>query len=334
MELRIPAADDLHIHLRNDERTLPAIKAVREGGSCRVLAMPNTIPAIATGREAMEYRSYLQKQGADFDILTTIKLTPSTRPEDIAEAANLNVIAGKQYPLGVTTNSEDGVSDFTAMYPIYEAMQSADMVLSLHGEVPQAFVLDAEAAFLDILVDIHRNFPKLRIVLEHITTQAAVELVRSMPEQVAATITDHHLDITLDDVIGATIKPHLFCKPVAKRPGDRRALNEAVREGHPSFFSGTDSAPHLIQDKETACGCAGIFNAPYHLQFLATHFEKLDMLPRLGPFVSQFGANFYRLPINREEVVLIPRQVTVPPQYDGIVPFQAGNTLAFDLAWC
>lgn len=333
MELRIPAADDLHIHLRNDERTLAAVKAVREGGAGRVLAMPNTSPAVATGEDANKYRHYLVMQGADFDILTTIKLMPTTTPEMVMEAARLGVSAGKQYPLGVTTNSDDGVSDFKAMYPVYEAMAQCDMVLSLHGEVPGAFVLDAEAAFLDELHRIHRAFPKLRIVLEHITTQAAVEAVRSLPENVVATITDHHLDITLDDVIGSTIQPHLFCKPIAKRPADRQALNDIVREGHPSFFSGTDSAPHLIADKETACGCAGIFNAPFHMQFLATHFESLDMLDRLAEFTSKFGAEFYRVPPTGEEIVLIKRDVVVPATYDGIVPFKAGQTLTYDLTW-
>jgi len=331
MELRLPAADDLHVHLRHDGRSAAAIRAVRHGGSCRVLAMPNTSPPIRNGEDADHYRSWLVDQGADFDILTTIKLTAETTPQDIESAVASGVTAVKQYPLGVTTNSEDGVSDVRSLYPLYDLMQSHDLVLSLHGEVPGVFVMDAEAAFLETLREIHRHFPKLRIVLEHVTSAAAVDLVTGLPEEVAATITDHHLVITLDDVVGTRIRPHHFCMPVAKRPQDRRALQEIVRRGHPSFFSGTDSAPHLPKDKESACGCAGIFNAPYHMQFLASHFEELNMLPRLGDFTSRFGREFYRLAPHREEIHLLKRPFRVPQTFDGLVPFQAGNMLRYTL---
>ena len=332
MDLRLPAADDLHIHLRNDERTPAAIEAVRHGGSQRVLAMPNTVPAIANGEQARAYREELEKQGADFTILTTIKLTGATTVADIESAAAHQVLAVKQYPQGVTTNSEDGVRDVRALFPIYEAIRDKGLVLSLHGEVPGAFVMDAETEFLDSLREIHRNFPDLRIVLEHITTRAAAELVAAMPEQVAATITDHHLAITLSDVVGTRIRPHHFCMPVAKRPEDCQALNDIVRSGHPSFFSGTDSAPHLVKDKESDCGCAGIFNAPYHMQFLATHFQEMDMLDRLENFTSRFGAEFYGLERNREEILLERRDFVVPARFGAMVPFRAGETLRYQLA--
>ncbi len=331
MEIRQPIADDFHIHLRNDSRTAAAIRAVAEGGAGRVLVMPNTQPAIRTGVEAMAYKASLQEQGADFEILTTVKLTSSTTVADIEDAAKHGVFAVKQYPMGVTTNSEDGVTDVRALYPIYEAIRDKDLVLSLHGEVPGVFVMDAEAAFLDALRDIHDNFPGLRIVLEHVTTKAAVEAVSAFGENVAATITDHHLAITLDDVVGTRIQPHHFCMPVAKRPEDRKALNEIVREGHPSFFSGTDSAPHLVADKETACGCAGIFNSPYHMQFLASHFQEADMLNRLEDFTTRFGADFYRVARNTEEIVLVSEPCQVPDRYDGIVPFRGGTTLNWNL---
>ena len=332
-EIRMPAADDWHIHLRNDARTGPAIEAVRHGGCARVMAMPNTLPAIANGDDAAGYRDYLIGEGADFEIHTTIKLTTATTVADIENAAQRGVLAVKQYPMGVTTNSEDGVSDVKALFPIYEAIRDHDLTLSLHGEVPGVFVMDAESAFLASLQAIHANFPELRIVLEHITTKAAVELVRDLPENVAATITDHHLAITLDDVVGSRIRPHHFCMPVAKRPSDRAALLAIVGAGHPSFFSGTDSAPHLVEDKESECGCAGIFNAPYHLQYLATLFEKSGMFDRLTPFCCRFGAEFYRMPPNREEVVLIRREVRVPDRFGPMVPFGSGQILAFDLLW-
>jgi len=328
------AADDFHIHLRNDSRRTPmAIKAVTMGGAARVMVMPNTEPAIATADDAHQYKRYLRDLGAQFSIHTTIKLTRATTPEMIEATANAGVLAGKQYPLGVTTNSADGVRDVKAMYPVYEAMQQHDMVLSLHGEVPDAFVMDAEAEFMEELLAIHKNFPKLRIVLEHITTRVAVDVVKSLPEVVAATITDHHLAITLHDVAGTQLKPHLFCKPLAKRPEDLAALNAIVREGHPSFFSGTDSAPHLIGQKECASGCAGVFNSPYHMQFLATHFATNNMLNRLEPFTSEFGANFYGLPLNTREIVLLPKEITVSDELEGMVPFKAGETLRYTVKW-
>ena len=332
MELRMPAADDLHIHLRRDGRSAAAIEAVRHGGSARVLAMPNTMPPVRNGKDATDYVFWLKSQGADFPILTTVKLTAETTAEDIEDAVSAGVTAVKQYPMGVTTNSADGVTDVRALYSIYDLMQSHDLVLSLHGEVPGVFVLDAETAFLKTLRDIHHQFPRLRIVLEHITSAAAVEVVSALPEQVAATITDHHLAITLDDVVGTRIQPHHFCMPVAKRPQDRAALVEIVRRGHSSFFSGTDSAPHLPKDKEAACGCAGIFNAPYHMQFLATWFQELEMLPRLTDFTSRFGQEFYRLDPTGEEIFLAKRSFRVPKNFGGMVPFQAGKVLHFALA--
>lgn len=331
MDLVLPAADDWHIHLRNDDRTPDAIRAVRAGGTARVMAMPNTDPPLTNGAEASAYAAQLTEQGADFTIHTTIKLTPQTTEADLRDAAQHKVLAVKQYPLGVTTNSDDGVADVGALYPLYEVMQDLDLVLSLHGEVPGVFVMDAEKAFLDTLLDIHAKFPQLRIVLEHITTRAAAELVAELPEQVAATITDHHLAITLDDVVGSRIRPHHFCMPVAKRPDDRTALLEAIRSGDPSFFSGTDSAPHKVADKESACGCAGIFNAPTHMQFLASLFLEHGILPNLRDFTSSFGADFYRLPRQKEQIVLRKKPYRVPARYGAIVPFMAEQDLAFSL---
>lgn len=331
MELRLPVADDLHVHLRNDDRTETAIRATRHGGAGRVLVMPNTAPPVTNGAEARDYENWLRAHGADFPMLMTVKLTGTTTPEDVKSAAEMGCVALKQYPMGVTTNSDDGVMDPRAMYPVYEAMQEQDIVLSLHGEVPGVFVLDAEAAFLSALKDIVANFPKLRVVMEHITTAAAAEAVSQMGDQVAATITDHHLDITLQDVVGTRIQPHHFCMPVAKRPEDKMALIAAVRSGSPKFFSGTDTAPHKVEDKENACGCAGIFNAPYHMQFLATLFEELDMLDRLEPFTSVYGAAFYNLERNTDELVLVKEPLVVPDRFGAMVPFKAGKTLAWSI---
>jgi len=331
MELRLRAADDFHIHLRNDERTPHALSALRSGGTARALVMPNTAPAVSTGEEAASYRWFLEGFQSDCEFLMTIKLSPTTTPQLIYDAVSHGVIAGKQYPDGVTTNSENGVRNVKDLFPVYEAMQSVDMVLSLHGEVPGVFVMDAESAFLADLQAIHSNFPQLRIVLEHISTRAAVEQIQAMGDNVTATITDHHLAITLQDVVGSRLQPHHFCMPVAKRPEDRRALIDIVKKGHPSFFSGTDSAPHFREEKESACGCAGVFTSSIHMALLAHLFNKEDMISRLGDFTSTFGAEFYQLEQLNKEIVLINKSMVIEESLGGIVPFWYGRTLDFSL---
>lgn len=330
-ELIIPAADDFHVHLRNDERTAPAVAALKTGGVGRALVMPNTVPAIETGTEALNYRENLMNHDPGVELFMTIKLSPRTTINHILDASTDGILAGKQYPDGVTTNSEHGVRDVKAMFPVYEAMQSVDMVLSLHGEVPGVFVLDAEQEFLQELLLIHQNFPKLRIVLEHITTASAVETISGLPDCVAATITDHHLAITLQDVVGSRIQPHHFCMPVAKRPTDRQALLEIVGKGHPSFFSGTDSAPHLREDKECDSGCAGVFTSLIHMPLLAHLLDEYGSLDRIQAFTSQFGADFYGLKYQKKEIQLIGKPMKVPDDHMGITPFFAGKILDFSL---
>ena len=268
-----------------------------------------------------------------FEPLMTIQVVPGTTPQTIDKARRAGVVAGKVYPLGVTTNSENGVSDFDALDPVFEAMQEVGMVLSLHGESPDptVFCLDREVEFLPIIVTIRSKFPRLKIVLEHVTTARAVGFIRLCPEGVAATITVHHLFLTLNDVIGGMLQPHHFCKPVAKRPQDRDALMEAALSGSPKFFLGTDSAPHLKEEKECDAGCAGIYTAPVALPLLTQFFETNGALGRLEDFVSRFGARFYGLPLNDGMVRLIRQPWTVPHDCGGIVPFQAGQSLAWQL---
>lgn len=328
------AADDLHVHLRDDVRTNAAIKAVRHGGTARVLAMPNTLPPVLTGNDAQRYGQWLTNQGLDVPCLTTIKLTAASQPETVAMAKGMGVVAAKLYPQGVTTNSEDGLRDPLQLAPVFAAMQEVDLVLSLHGEVPGAFVLDAEAEYLPHLRRIQSSFPRLRIVLEHITSKAAVEFVQAdRSGGLAASITDHHLALTLNDVVGSRVQPHHFCMPVAKRPSDLKALLKVVASGDSRFFSGTDSAPHLPREKESECGCAGIFNAPFHMQTLASIFARQQMLDRLPAFTSEFGAAFYGLERNSEEVALIESPFRVPDRFDGLIPFLAGQQLAFQISW-
>lgn len=333
MEWYLPAADDFHVHLRKDARTPIAIRAVRSGGVGRALIMPNTDPPILTVDDVTAYVESLRQLGADFDLLMTIKLRPDTTPDGVLAAHRGPVVAGKLYPQGVTTHSDDGFRDIQGLYPVFEAMQQCDMVLSIHGEQPEVFVLDAERAFLPSLKAIVRNFPRLRIVLEHITTQAAVEAVCTLPDTVAATITDHHLAITLHDVVGSRLQPHHFCMPVAKRPSDQKALLDVIRQGHPRFFSGTDSAPHFRQHKESASGCAGVFSSAFHMPILATLFSQHEMMDQLQPFCCERGAAFYKLAPPQGQIVIQDACCRVPEEMGGVVPFFAGHELPFSVAW-
>jgi dihydroorotase len=293
--------------------------------------MPNTTKPILTARDAVRYREeIIFETPVWFKPLMTIKLVRSTTPEVIADAKDAGVVAGKVYPEGVTTNSDDGVRNVKELYGVFEAMEKAGMILCLHGEVPDAFCLDREDAFLLALEDIATTFPKLKIVLEHITTASAAHVVTVLPANVAATITVHHLFITLDDVIGGMLSPHNFCKPVAKRPHDREALLRAAVSGNPKFFLGTDSAPHAAEKKECASGCAGCFTAPMALPALASIFDREGALNKLEAFTSTFGAEFYGLPLNEGEISLVKEDWRIP-QVCGVVPFMAGKTLSWRL---
>ncbi len=339
IEIRKP--DDFHLHLRRGE-LLKKVLPHTVSQFARVLIMPNTRPGpILTDQHVDYYRNEIlsvldnQLGIARFEPLMTIQITQKTTPTIILRVVEEHAVAGKIYPQGVTTHSENGVTDFHGLYPVFETMQGSDMVLSLHGESPEEIVpgLEKEKTFLHILRMIAKDFPKLRIVLEHITTQEAVKCVMDLPDTVAATITVHHLFLILDDVIGYSkdskglMQPHNFCKPIAKGVYDRASLRGAVISGNPKFFYGGDSAPHLKGTKECASVCAGVFNAPVALPLLCQMFEYLGHLECLEPFVSEFGAKFYRLPLNEGRVRLTKKQWTVPQEYDGIVPFMAGKTL-------
>ncbi|MBU4274767.1 dihydroorotase [Patescibacteria group bacterium] len=339
IEIRKP--DDFHLHLRRSE-LLRKVLPHTVNQFARGLIMPNTRPGpIITNEHVDNYRNEIcsvltKDQLAEFSPLMTIQITQETTPEIINKAEQARAIAAKIYPQGVTTNSENGVVDFRGLYPVFETMQELDMVLSLHGESPQEMVpgLEKEKTFLHTLRMIARDFPKLRIVLEHITTEDAVKCVLELPETVAATITVHHLFLTLDDVIGYSkdskglMQSHNFCKPIAKTVYDRAALRKVATSGNPKFFFGSDSAPHLKGSKECASVCAGVFTAPVALPLLCQMFEYLGHLEdRLEPFVSEFGAKFYRLPLNSERICCVKKEWIVPQEYDGIVPFMAGQKI-------
>lgn len=320
--------DDFHVHYR----VLPMLRAVL-GYTARVfgrsMAMPNTVPPIRTASDAEDYRVLLGVYNKwKHEVFMAIKLLASTTPEIIREAYLAKVIAGKVYPVGVTTHSDDGISDFRQQWPNFAEMEELGMMLSLHGEMPGVFVLDRELRFLNVLEEIATAFPRLKIVLEHVSTADAVDYVwRNSPDNVAATITVHHLVLTLDDLIGGMLRPDHFCKPVVKTPADRMALVMAATSGNPKFFLGTDSAPWSRKDKECAEGCAGVFSAPVALPLYAQVFEQAGALDKLEAFASEFGAQHYGLPLNEGTITLAREPWEVPQSYNALVPLYAGRII-------
>jgi dihydroorotase len=332
---KMPAPDDLHLHLRDGD-VLRAVLPYTAQQFRRALIMPNTTSPILNERDVMNYRDQiaLAAYGSghpEFEPLMSIQITEHTTPETIRWALVAGAVAGKVYPRGMTTNSENGVLDYRAIYPALTAMEECGMLALFHGESPnpKVFCLDREAKFLKILKRIATKFPRLKIVMEHVTTAKAVECVEALPANVAATITVHHLFLTLDDVIGGKLQPHHFCKPVAKKPADRIALLIAATSGNPKFFLGTDSAPHPRSAKECASGCAGTFTAPVAVPLLAQLFEQQRVLGKLKNFCSGFGADFYNLPRNTGTITLIREDWTVPLIYGDVVPFWAGKTISW-----
>jgi dihydroorotase len=298
----------------------------------RTNVMPNTLPPVRNSEDLIRYHDELKAVGTDLEFLMTFKVMPETSPEMIPALKTAGAVAGKLYPLGVTTNSEDGVADIQALFPTFQAMQEANLVLCLHGEVPGEDELKREEAFLPTLQSIHQNFPQLRIVLEHASSKAAVEAVQSMGESVAATVTIHHLMLTIADVqdsSGNIDHPHHLCMPICKTESDRKALQEVVFNGHHKFFFGSDSAPHLRSKKEAGHPPAGIYTTPVALPLLAELFEEAGKLEKLEAFTSQFGAEFYQLPLNDGQIQLQKETWTVSEEMFGVVPFRAGEQLSW-----
>lgn len=336
-ELTITRPDDFHLHLRQDG-DLDCLVSITSRVFARALAMPNLRPPVLTAADAQSYRHQILRSAVRygdrrFEPLMTIQLVDATTPEIVAEASEAGVVAGKLYPAGVTTNSRNGVADIETLYPVFAEMEARGMVACVHGEMPGVYCLDREKAYLTPLIRLAKAFPKLKIVLEHVSTEVGVRTVKELlPETVAATITAHHLLLTLDDVVGDGLQPHHFCKPLPKRPEDRAALIEAATGGSPKFFFGSDSAPHVKGAKERADGCAGVFSAPVALPTLAEVFEGRDALHRLEAFVSMHGADFYGLPRNAGTITLRKEPWTAPLTIDRrFVPFRSGETLSWKI---
>jgi len=326
IEIRRP--DDFHVHLRQGallEQLVPVTAATFGRG----LVMPNLTPPILTGQQAHDYGAAIRQiAGARFEPLLTIKLTDATTPQIVHEARETHeVVAAKLYPVGVTTNSADGVSDVRALAPVFAEMERVGMILCLHAEKPGVTSLERESAFLDEhLFWLVESFPRLKIVVEHVSTAHAAGMIGLCGPNVAATITVHHLFITLDDVIGDKLQPHNFCKPIAKFEEDRQQLVKAAIMGA-RFFLGTDSAPHPKGAKECSACAAGCFTAPVALPLLAGLFEREGALARLEDFASTRGAAFYGLPPNVDRIKLVRETWTVPGEIAGVVPFAAGQKL-------
>lgn len=328
--ITIRKPDDFHVHFR-EGFILGAVAPLTADHFGRAIAMPNTNDPIRTGEDALRYRDAIRKasRNTSFEPLMTVKITDATLPGTIVKAKECGVIAGKAYPVGVTTNAHEGVSDFKKLTPVFAVMEHIGMVLSLHGESPNPFAsaLKKEEKFLPILRWLVDTFPALKIVFEHVSTQEAVYEVSIMPDTVAATVTAHHLFLTIDDVIGGSISPHNFCKPIPKTVNDRKAIRDVVLQGSKKFFFGSDSAPHLKMRKECGNGSPGIFSAPVVLASLAKFFEDRQCMQRLEDFVSRFGAEFYGLPLSTETITLSKTDWVVPEGYDSIVPFMAQQKL-------
>lgn len=334
--LTIRRPDDWHVHLRDGEM-LERVAPFTARQFARAIVMPNLLPPVTSVEGAAAYRDrILAAAGKGFEPLMTAFLTDETDPEDIARGFAEGVwVAAKLYPAGATTNSASGVTAIRNIYPALERMQAIGMVLCVHGEVtdPDVDVFDREAVFIDrLLSPLVDDFPDLKIVFEHITTAEAAEFVRDAPATVAATITPQHLHINRNALFASGLRPHTFCLPVAKREQHRLAVRQAAVSGLPKYFLGTDSAPHARSAKESACGCAGIFNAPYALESYAAVFEEEGALDRLEGFASVHGANFYGLPLNEGQVTLERIEQIVPEEVAGLVPFHAGESLRWRFA--
>ena len=335
--LTIRRPDDWHVHLRDGEM-LRAVVGYTARQFARAIVMPNLSPPVTRAVDTAVYRERILAAlppGADFTPLMTCYLTDATDPADLSEGfADGAFTSAKLYPAGATTNSASGVTDIANIRAVLERMQEIGMILCVHGEVtdPGIDVFDREAVFIErILAPLLRELPGLKVVFEHATTEEAVQFVESAGPNVAATITPQHLHINRNAMLVGGIRPHAYCLPVAKREKHRLALRRAATSGSPKFFLGTDSAPHVRGAKESSCGCAGIFNAPFALESYLAVFEAEGALDTFEGFASEHGPRFYGLPLNEGRVTLEKAPVVVPKEIAEVVPFHAGETLSWRL---
>lgn len=344
-KITITRPDDWHVHFRDDLMLQHTVPATAQHFS-RALVMPNLLPPITDLSSLQAYREKIIKYSpnalfkpyftfylnANLSINTLNTLHTLNKPN----TAHQYILGAKWYPKGVTTNSDMGVESIRQYYPILEAMQEYQLVLQIHGETPIGDIFEREPQFIQqTLRTIIQDFPKLPIVLEHISTKQSVAFITDTPPHIAATITPHHLFYNRNDLLAGGIKPHFYCLPILKHESDQKAIQQAAISGNPKFFAGTDSAPHIQALKESACGCAGIYSAPYAIALYAHLFNKLNALDKLDNFMGRFGAEFYKLPLNQDKIELIQRPQIIPerlPLGDAfVVPMHAGKTIDWSI---
>jgi len=341
-QIEITQPDDWHLHLRDDaalKRTVPDSARTFS----RAVIMPNLRPPVTTTALANEYYQrilHARPEGSNFEPLMTLYLTDNTSAEEIKLAYESNIVhAVKLYPAGATTNSDAGVTDLKHCAEALVEMERLQLPLLVHGEVTHADidVFDREKVFIDqVLSPLLTDYPKLKVVFEHITTADAVDFVINSSANIAATITPHHLLLNRNDLLVGGIHPHNYCLPVLKRNTHQQALIKAATSGNPKFFLGTDSAPHNIDAKETSCGCAGIYSGHAALELYAEAFEAADALDKLEGFASHFGPDFYGLARNSNKITLSKESWTVPKSYEfagqDLIPMRAGEQITWKIA--
>ena len=340
-QITITQPDDWHLHLRDGD-ALNSVAPFTARQFARAIIMPNLKPPVTTVVQAVAYldRILSAVDGSDFEPLMTLYLTNNTSPDEIIAARKSCFIKGlKLYPAGATTNSDAGVTDIRLCDAALEEMQKAGLPLLVHGEVtdPEIDVFDRENVFIEkTLQPLLQRFPELKVVFEHITTKEAADFVLQAGDNVAATITPHHLFFNRNAMFQGGLRPHHYCLPVLKRDTHQKALLDVIRSGSNKFFLGTDSAPHARQDKESACGCAGIFSAHAAIEIYATIFEQQNALDKLEAFASFNGPDFYGLPRNSKRITLLKQDWQIPDEYpmgsNTLVPFLAGQNIPWKLA--
>ncbi len=343
-KITITRPDDWHLHVRDEEALATTVPdSAKYMG--RAIIMPNLVPPVTTTEQALSYRERIianKPTGSNFEPLMVIYLTDSTSPQEMKLAFESGKIyAAKLYPAGATTNSASGVTDVKNIYPVLKMMSELGMPLLVHGEVTDndIDIFDREAIFISkILSNVVRDFPSLKVVMEHITTKQAVDFVMSAPANVGATITAHHLLYNRNHMLVGGIKPHYYCLPILKRNTHQQALIEAAISGSPKFFLGTDSAPHTKDNKENACGCAGAYTAFAAIELYAEVFDKENALEKLEGFASHFGPDFYGIARNQDTITLEKSSWTVPDTLplgsDIVVPLKATETIDWTVTDC
>lgn len=337
--LVIARPDDWHVHFRDGSFLKDTVHATAKHFG-RALAMPNLKPALTQLEAILDYRQRLLRAwvpDSHFEPIMTFYLNETVSFEDLAAAAHYPFLVGaKLYPAGATTNSSEGVKSLKALYPWFAVLEEKGLVLQIHGEENEGDIFDRESQFIDKqLITLIKDFPRLSIVLEHISTKKAVDFVLQTSDKVAATVTPQHLLYNRNHLLAGGIRPHLYCLPILKRASDQRAIQAAVLSGNPKFFAGTDSAPHALGDKESACGCAGIYSAPFALSLYTKFFDEASSLNKLEAFLSHFGADFYKLPRHKTEIELVKKEVQVPHKLpfgdNWVVPIAASETLSWSV---